>query len=321
MGPDQNRRSFVKAGVAGLAGAAAAAGSAGASPLHTGEGSGAAPAPPNPIYRISLAQWAINMSFKQKGGTRDNLEFARIARQNGYDAVEYVNQFFMDKATDTAYLAEMKRIADGEGIRNVLIMIDGEGRIGDPDRPARDKAVQGHFKWIDAAAALGCHAVRLNAFGGPGSWIEQLGYTGDGYSRVVDYGARNDINVIIENHGGLSSDPYWLVDLMHAVGRGRAGVLPDFGNFRRGEGNPAEYVDPYEAVRMLMPYQKGLSVKEFAMHPDGERRRVNFERMMRLALDRGFRGYAGVEYGGIERIREAREELEQVRAKLTALYS
>jgi L-ribulose-5-phosphate 3-epimerase len=335
MHDDENRRTFLRKGAVGLAGAAAGiaySSSAGSASGLTGSAAATEPAAEtapardsqnpasNPLFRISLAQWAINESFRQRGGTLENLEFPRVARENGYEAVEYVNQFFMDRATDRAYLAELKRVSEGEGVRNVLIMIDGEGRIGDPDPARRTRAVEGHLKWIDAAAYLGCHAVRVNAHGGPGTWLEQLGYTADGYTRIVDYGARNDISVIIEPHGGLSSDPYWLSDLVGMVGRSNAGLLPDFGNFRRGEGEPAQWVDPYEAVRVLMPYEKGLSVKEFATHPDGESRRIDFERMLRLAVDRGFRGYAGVEYGGIARIREARLELEQVRERLTAHY-
>jgi L-ribulose-5-phosphate 3-epimerase len=311
-----SRREFLRH----TAAAAAGAGLLGACgvPRAASASNPAAAAARDLLFRISLAQWSLHRTIR--AGQLDPLDFAPAARQYGFEAVEYVNQFFMDRATDRAYLAELARVADGEGVRSVLIMIDGEGRIGDPDAARRTRAVEGHLKWIDAAASLGCHAVRVNAHGGPGTWLEQLGYTADGYSRIVDYGARNDISVIVEPHGGLSSDPYWLFDLLQMVGRSNAGLLPDFGNFRRGEGEPAEWVDPYEAVRILMPFQKGLSVKEFATHPDGESRRIDFERMLRLAVDRGFRGYAGVEYGGIARIREARLEMEQVRERLAGSY-
>jgi sugar phosphate isomerase/epimerase len=305
-----NRRDFVKH--SGLAIGGALLGSAGLR---------AQGATPRPIFRISLAQWSINTAFKGRGGTLDNLEFAKVARQNGYEAVEYVNQFFMDKATDAAYLAEMNRVANGEGITNVLIMIDGEGRMGDPDKAVRDRAVEGHYKWIDAARTLNCHAIRVNAFGGPGSWDEQLAATSDGYGRVVQRGAQAGINVIIENHGGLSSDPTFLLQMMQRVNNPRAGVLPDFGNFRKGEGEPVQHVDGYEAVKMLMPYAKGLSAKQNMTMANGERVRVDFERMMRIALDANFRGFVGVEYGGLEGIRAAQEELTAVRQKLASQYT
>jgi sugar phosphate isomerase/epimerase len=305
-----NRREFVK--TAGLAVGGAVLGSAG---LRAQGGNASGP------YKISLAQWSINGAFTQRGGTLDNLEFAKVARENGYEAIEYVNQFFMDKAKDAAYLAEMNRVSNGEGITHVLIMIDGEGRIGDPDAAKRNQAVEGHFKWVDAAKTLNCHAIRVNAHGGPGSWEDQLALTTEGYQRIVEYGAQQGINIIIENHGGLSSDPTFLLQMMQRVNNPRAGVLPDFGNFRKGEGEPAEYVDGYEAVRMLMPYVKGLSAKRSMRLANGEQVQVDFERMMRIALDAGFRGYVGIEYGGLEGIRAAREELDAVRQKLAPQYT
>jgi sugar phosphate isomerase/epimerase len=273
-----------------------------------------------PIFKISLAQWSINGSFNTRGGTLDNRDFPKVARQHGYEAIEYVNQFFKDKATDQAYLAELNRISNGEGITHVLIMVDGEGQIGNPDKAARDQAVKNHFKWVDAAKALNCHAIRVNAHGGPGTWAQQLEMTGDGYARVVEYGATQGINVIIENHGGLSSDPNFLLELMKKTNNPRAGVLPDFGNFRKGEGEPAQYVDGYEAVKMLMPYAKGLSAKSNTTLANGERVPVDFERMMKIALDAGFRGYVGVEFGGMDGIKGARETLEAARTKLAGQY-
>lgn len=274
-----------------------------------------------PIFRISLAQWAINSAFNTRGGKLDNLEFARIAKENGYEGIEYVNQFFFDKGRDRAYLAEMKRIADGEGLTNVLIMIDREGSLGDADPAARTQSVENHFKWVEAAKALNCHAIRVNAYTSPGTWEDQLAWAADGYRRVVEFGAQHDISVIIENHGGLSSDPTWLVALMKQVNHPRAGVLPDFGNFRQSDDSRGKGIDGYEAVRMLMPYAKGLSAKATTATADGGNARVDFERMMRLALDTGWRGFVGVEFGGLEGIRAAREEFSAVRTKLSAQYT
>lgn len=303
-----NRREFVKR--TGVLGAALAAASCTSSTSST-----------DPIYRISLAQWAINPSFFD--GPLDNLDFAPTAREHGFEAIEYVNQFFKDRANDQQYLSEMNRIADGEGITNVLIMIDGEGRIGDPDEAARTEAVENHFKWVEAAAHLNCHAIRVNAYGGPGTWDEQLAVMTDGYGRVVEYGDQHDINVIIENHGGFSSDPRWLVQLMEAVNHPRAGLLPDTGGFSRGDDDAEEagVFDPFEALEMMMPYAKGVSLKGSSRMPDGSRPPADFERIMRIALDSGWRGYAGIEFGRIDGISDAREQLEAVRETLTPEYT
>jgi sugar phosphate isomerase/epimerase len=202
-------------------------------------------------------------------------------------------------------------------------MIDGEGRIGDPDEAARNEAVENHFKWVEAAAHLNCHAIRVNAHGGPGSWDEQLQIMTDAYGRIVEHGDQHDINVIIENHGGLSSDPRWLVELMQAVDHPRAGVLPDTGGFSRGDDDAedAEIFDPFEALEMLMPYAKGVSLKGTTRMPDGSRPEADFERIMRIALDSGWRGFAGIEFGRIDGISDAHDQLEAVRETLTSEYS
>jgi L-ribulose-5-phosphate 3-epimerase len=201
-------------------------------------------------------------------------------------------------------------------------MIDGEGRIGDRDPATRRQAAENHFKWVEAAKTLGCHAIRVNAFGGPGSFQEQLDYAADGYGRIVAFGAEHDMSVIIENHGGFSSDPSWLKALMERIDHPRAGLLPDFGNFSNNEADPPQHFDPYDAVRICMPFAKGVSVKDQArMPPTGERAQVDFERMMRIVLDSGWRGYAGVEYGGLAGIRGAREALEAVREQLSTEYA
>jgi len=105
-----------------------------------------------PLYKISLAQWSINQPLRK--GTLQHLDFAKIARGVGIDAIEYVNQFFMDKATDAAYLAEMNTRAKGEGVTQVLIMCDREGNLGDPDTAKRRTAVENHYKWVTAAKTL-----------------------------------------------------------------------------------------------------------------------------------------------------------------------
>src|SRR6056297_2055155 len=74
-------------------------------------------------FKISLAQWSLNEEFFK--GELDNLDFAKTAKQEfGIDGIEYVNQFFKDKAKDKQYLKEMKSRADGEGVNSLLIMID-----------------------------------------------------------------------------------------------------------------------------------------------------------------------------------------------------
>ena len=246
-------------------------------------------------FDISLAEWSFNKSLF--GGRMDHLDFAVIARQRfGLDGVEYVNQFFRDKAEDAAYLAEMKRRADGEGVKSLLIMIDGEGSLGDPEESARIRAVENHHKWVEAARVLGCHSIRVNAAtGNAGSYGEQMERAADGLVRLSVFARDFDMNVIVENHGGLSSNGEWLAGVMEMVDEPNCGTLPDFGNFRiRGD----EWYDRYQGVRELMPYAKAVSAKSHDFDEQGNETRTDYRRMMGIVLDAGYRGHVGVEYEG-----------------------
>jgi sugar phosphate isomerase/epimerase len=191
-----------------------------------------------PLFKISLAQWSFHTAIF--GKKMDHLDFARVAKRDyGIDGVEYVNQFFMDKARDQAYLSEMKKIADGEGVKSILIMCDSEGYLGDPDEAKRKQAVENHYKWVEAAKFLGCHSIRVNARSS-GSYDEQMKLAADGLHRLSEFGAQHGMNVIVENHGGLSSNGAWLAATIKMANHPRCGTLPDFGNVREGSQREVE---------------------------------------------------------------------------------
>ena len=301
-----------------------------------------------PLFKISLAEWSLNKSMfgesrnlggKQFGeklasdhsavmlGDIDHLDFAKIARRDfGLDAVEYVNTLFFDKAKNVDYLKEMKNIADGEGVKSLLIMCDSEGNLGDPDEKARAQAVENHYKWVDAANYLGCHSIRVNARS-EGSYNEQLELAADGLGRLTEYAANNDINVIVENHGGLSSNGKWLSGVMEMVDHPRCGTLPDFGNFYLGtwEDKGNDWYDRYLGVEELMPYAKAVSAKSQAFDAKGNEINTDYYKMMRIVLDAGYQGYVGIEYEGqklseMEGIMATKELLERVRNQLADSY-
>ena len=200
-----------------------------------------------------------------------------------------MNQFFKDKAKDYNYLAQLNQRAADEGVTNVLIMCDGLGKLGDPDEKARTAAIENHFPWVEAAKRLGCHSIRVNA-ASKGSYEEQQKLAVDGLSRLSEYATQLELNVIVENHGGLSSDGKWLAGVMTQINRPNAGTLPDFGNFK-------EY-DRYKGVEELMPYAKGVSAKSHDFDANGDETKTDYRRMLKLVLDAGYHGYVGVEYEG-----------------------
>jgi sugar phosphate isomerase/epimerase len=247
-------------------------------------------------FKISLAQWSWHRRLRgQQQPKLDNLDFAVNARKFGFEAVEYVNQFFKDKAEDTAYLAEMKKRAKDNGVESVLIMCDGEGNLGDPDSQRRIQAVENHYKWLEAAKYLGCHSIRVNA-ASRGTYEEQLNLATDGLRRLSEKAVEYNLNVIVENHGGLSSNSGWLSNVIKKVNLPNCGTLPDFGNF------PQE-ADKYQSVQMLMPFAKGVSAKSYDFDDNGDETTIDFYRMLKIVVDSGYNGYVDVEYEG-NRLRE-----------------
>ena len=270
-----------------------------------------------PLYKISLAEWSLHKSiFDSK---IDHLNFASLAGKSyGIEAVEYVNQFFKDKAKDQAYLADMKKRAADVNVKSLLIMCDGEGRLGDPDESQRIQAVENHYQWVDAAKFLGCHSIRVNA-ASEGSYEEQQKLAADGLRNLVEYGDKYGINVIVENHGGLSSNGNWLAGVMKRVNHPRCGTLPDFGNFRVSQD---EIYDRYKGVAELMPYAKAVSAKSHNFDQAGNETATDYLKIMKIVVDAGYHGYVGIEYEGSELsedegIRATKKLLERVHDLLT----
>jgi L-ribulose-5-phosphate 3-epimerase len=274
-----------------------------------------------PLFSISLAQWSFNRRLFS--GELDSLDFPGFARSMfGIEAVEYVNQFFMDKAQDRTYLTELKKRCDDNGVRSLLIMCDREGNLGDPDSAARSQAIENHYKWAEAAQFLGCHSIRVNA-ASSGTYEEQRGYATDGLRRLAEFGGDLGLNVIVENHGGLSSNGQWLSSVIEGVGLDNCGTLPDFGNFTV---SPDEEYDRYKGVSELMPYARGVSAKSYGFDANGNETRIDYPRMLKIVLDAGYRGHVGVEWegrepGDVEGVRLTKALLERIRDEYADDYA
>ncbi|MEM9018375.1 MAG: sugar phosphate isomerase/epimerase family protein [Verrucomicrobiota bacterium] len=306
---------------------------------------------PKPRYLVSLAQWSNHRALK--GGELDNLDWPQFTKETfGIDALEWVNQFFGEMKGDLGlqpkgqdYLTELKKRCDDNGVKSVLIMCDRVGKLGDPDSNLRTAAVEGHYAWLDAAKYLGCHSIRVNAASDATlSPEEQADLCVDGLRRLSEHAAPMGLNVIVENHGGLSSSGAWLAQVLGAVNLDNCGALPDYGNFyvvkNRGkkeqyekqkslyEGDPSLSEDEgglaydrYLGVEELMPFAKGVSAKAHDFDESGNEIHTDFARMMTLIDESGYEGYIGVEYEGkklgeIEGIKKTKALLERVIAEV-----
>lgn len=268
-------------------------------------------------FQISLAQWSLHRALRKK--KLDNLDFARTTKSEfGIDAVEYVNQFFKDKAKDARYLGEMKKRAEDAGVKSLLIMVDGEGHLGDPNLKKRVTAVEKHYKWVSAAKQLGCHSIRVNAASG-GSYADQIHRAADGLRALAEFAKPVGLNVIVENHGGNSSNGAWLAEVIRKVNLPNCGTLPDFGNFNIGGG---KQYNRYKGVLELMPFAKAVSAKSHDFDEKGFEIHTDFLMMMKIVLNAGYDGYVGIEYEGSKLdeyagIRATKALLERVRQQLT----
>tara|TARA_Y100001980_G_C14534012_1_gene310333 strand:+ start:24 stop:923 length:900 start_codon:yes stop_codon:yes gene_type:complete len=244
-------------------------------------------------FKISLAEWSLHRMLYS--GKLDHLDFCVFAKkQFDINAVEYVNSFFFDKAEDTSYLKDMKNRANDIGVSSLLIMCDNEGALGDPDKKSRIKAVENHFKWLEAAKFLGCHSIRVNAKS-EGTYEEQIVLAADGLSKLTEYGEKIGVNTIVENHGGLSSNGKWLASVMNEVNHPMCGTLPDFGNFKIKDG---ELYDRYLGVKELMPFAKAVSAKSHSFDKKGNEIHTDYNKMINIVLSAGYNGYIGIEYEG-----------------------
>jgi sugar phosphate isomerase/epimerase len=256
-----------------------------------------------PFFEISLAEWSLHKALF--GNKMTNLDFpVRAKKEFGISVVEYVNQFFKDKAEDKKYLSELLLRCHDHGVRNHLIMVDGEGDLGAPNAAERQKAVENHHKWVDAAHFLGCTTIRVNAFG-KGTAQEVQKAAAEGLRQLSAYAQPAGLNVIVENHGSYTSDGKWLLATIRQVGQPNVGILPDFGNFclRRdsGElykGKCLEEYDKYVAVQEWMPVAKGVSAKTFDFDAAGNCIETDYPRMFGIIKASGFRGLVGIEYEG-----------------------
>jgi len=265
------------------------------------------PKPENQVstepLKISLAQWSIHNALDSGKLKAEN--FAAIAKNDfGITAVEYVNQFYKEHASDKAFWAKMRATADSLGVKSLLIMVDNEGDLGDPNPVERIKAVENHFKWVDAAHILGCHSIRINAFGEGSKEEVQLAMI-DALKKLCAYAAKDSINVLIENHGLYSSDGQWVAGIMKGVNMSNVGTLPDFGNWclsakwgSTQDGKDCkEAYDRYTGVGEMLPFAKGVSAKSYAFDDRGETV-IDYSKMMQIVRESGFSGYVGIEYEG-----------------------
>jgi sugar phosphate isomerase/epimerase len=263
-----------------------------------------------PFFKLSLAQWSLHKQIM--AGEMSPLDFAQKANEFGFEGIEYVSQLYTDelkknpdsKAAMQTLLTALKEKSITYNVKNVLIMVDNEGDLASAVEAERDEAVENHKKWVDAAQFLGCHSIRVNLFGTNDPEVWKVTAV-DGLSKLAAYAKDKNVNVIVENHGYLSSNATLLVEVIHNVNATNCGVLPDFGNFclkreggERWEAKCIEEYDRYKGVGEMMPVAKAVSAKSYDFDVNGNETTIDYVKMLQIVKDGGYTGFIGVEYEG-----------------------
>lgn len=263
-----------------------------------------------PFFQISLAQWSLHEPIQK--GEMSPLDFAQKASEMDFKGIEYVSQLYTKelekfsdpKAAMDSLVKTLKAKSEQYKVKNVLIMVDNEGNLSSADDKERNQAVENHQKWVDAARYLGCHSIRVNLIGAKEeeAWKEA---SVKGLSALCDYADKKNINVIVENHGGFSSNAKLLMEVIHQVDKNNCGTLPDFGNFcvRREDGSQwdspcAEEYPRYEGIEEMMPKAKGVSAKTYAFNAQGDETSMDYTKILQIVKDAGYTGFIGIEYEG-----------------------
>lgn len=253
-------------------------------------------------FQVSLAQWSYHKALFD--GSLTHLDFINKAASLGIHGVEYVSVFFKDQVKNNGFLGQMNTRASDQGVKQLLIMIDGEGGLSETNDKERKKAVENHYKWVEAAKMLGCHSIRVNAYGESEDRNARHSAAVDGLGSLATFASNYDINVIVENHGGLSSEGKWLANVMKSINMPNCGTLPDFGNFclnREKQGDKDVCVDEYDkytGVMELLPYAKAVSAKSYDFDAKGNETTIDYGKMIELVRKSKYSGFIGIEYEG-----------------------
>ncbi|MDA8594847.1 sugar phosphate isomerase/epimerase [Flavobacteriaceae bacterium] len=250
------------------------------------------------FFKISLAQWSLHKAMLS--GEMTTLDFAKQSRIHGCEGLEYVSALFKNKAKDSSFLTELNNLAKNEGQQNLLLMIDGEGELAQPNHKSRMTSIENHYKWVEAANFMGCHSIRVNLGGGKN--MEEAAKHGiDSLNKLASFAQGSNVNILVENHGGFSSDGKWMQQIFENVSMKNIGTLPDFGNFciaKNDQNSCLKEYDKYKGVKELMPFAKAVSAKSYGFNAEGEESQIDYRKMLTLVKEANYSGFIGIEFEG-----------------------
>jgi sugar phosphate isomerase/epimerase len=239
-------------------------------------------------FQIGIQEYTFHRWLNS--GKLKHLDYPALAKERlGITHIEYWNRPFGGKHTDKSYMGELVKRTTGEGMKNVLILVDARNQLDSPNADQRTRAIDEHKAWIDCAAQLGCDAIRVNCRSG-GNPDENLKNAAEGLGPLCDYARDTKVKVVIEPHGGHSQNPDWLLAAMKEINRPNAGILPDFNNFGR--------YDRYEGVTKSLPFAPAVCAKALKFDAEGNETHTDYFKMLKIVYDSDFSGVITIEFEG-----------------------
>ena len=239
-------------------------------------------------FPIGIQEYTFNRILRS--GKLKHLDYpAMVKKELGIEHVEYWSRPFEGKHTDKKFVGELNSRTKGEGISNVLILVDEKHELDHEKKSERDKSVDLHKGWIDCAAQLGCDAIRVNCRMG-GDPKDNLNRAVDGVGRLCEYAKDTSVKVVIEPHGRNSQNPDWLLAVMKELNHPHAGILPDFNNF-------GSY-DRYSAVEKTLPFAPAVCAKALKFDDEGNETHTDYFKMLKIVYESTFSGVISIEFEG-----------------------
>ena len=204
--------------------------------------------------------------YRERFGIR-NLEFW----SNHFDSLE------------PAYLKQLRSKVEAAGSRVVNVQVDADYDLANPDEAARERSLKEALRWVDAAAALGSQAVRVN----PGRTGGSIDASIASMKIVNQHCKAKGLPLLVENHFGIEMDPDLHVRIVKEAGPQNVHTLPDFGNY-----SPDKM---WSALQKIIPHAYMISAKTVAFNDRMEHITYDFDRCIQMAERAGFKGIYSVE--------------------------
>ena len=266
--------------------------------------------------KISLQCYSFASSLFTK--KMNIIDFPKIVREDfNIDAAEYWNRPMVEKRRDSNFIRELNKRTNDYGLENTFMLVDlinfqtGESKsLCSRDKIERNFAIEEHKEWIEFSKAIGCKGIRVNLWSDNMTRSEVKSISQDSLGELLEFSNKINMSIVIENHGGYTSDAKWLIDLIKSINHPKLGTLPDFGtrNFciKRAPKTESgifgsqcvDQYDKYKGVKEMLPYAKGISAKSHTFNNDGEEMSTDYKKMINLIKASGFNDYIAIEYEG-----------------------